>query len=138
MSTAFASHSAHDAPTAHSNSTTSFELTAEQQRIVGDLGHKMRFVGGFFMLMAGLRLLSDVLVADAYHFDQSLLVDVLLGLWTISAGRAFQQAGRTQRRDFEYIIEGLSHLRKLYLLIFWLLAAATVVAAGFLLFGLVK
>jgi hypothetical protein len=111
-------------------------LTTGQTDVLRDLVRKMRFVGAFFVLVGVLRMLYDGLVASEPHLDITFLLDVLIGIWTLSAGRAFGRAATQHGPDVERLMEGLGDIRKLYSLIYWLLIIAVALLAVLLGLGL--
>jgi hypothetical protein len=113
-----------------------FEFSRAEEGMFYDLGRKMRVVGAFFVLAGLVRLLYDALVLREVHLDLTFLIDVLIGIWTLSAARAFRQVAVTGGHDVERLMEGLSDVRKLYSLIYWLLIVSVVVASVALFFGL--
>jgi hypothetical protein len=113
-----------------------FEFSPAQEGMFRDLGRKMRIVGAFFVLAGLMRLIYDALVLHEVHLDLTFIIDVLIGVWTLSAARSFRRVAEAGGQDVERMLEGLSDIRKLYSLIYWLLIVSVFVAVVALLSGL--
>ena len=110
---------------------TRYEFTPDQEQVIGDLAGKMRFVGGLLLL------LSLFIVGQVIHMAARLgLFDVygtlnaivfgLLGYWTLSAAGGFSEVVRTVGWDVPHLMDALRSLRKMYALLYYLLAAALI------------
>jgi hypothetical protein len=102
-----------------------FEFNRDQEKLIGDLGRKMSFVGMFMMVMSIINLFIMLI---ARRVDVSVLVFFLIGLWTLTAGRGFQQIAATTGRDITHLMEAIGGLRKMYTLVYWLLVIGLVLA----------
>ena len=102
-----------------------YEFTAEQNAVIRDLGRKMQGVGVFMIVLGVLSLAgfgagflgpgapSLVWIPIAAFF-------LLIGIWTVRAGREFRQVADTEGQDIRHLMTALAELRKFYTLHFWL------------------
>src|SRR5947209_2048468 len=104
-----------------------YEFTAEQNRLIGDLAGKMRFVGLFLILGGALQCLT--LFAGLLGGFFSGLVYIFLGVWTRGAAASFRQIVDTQGADVSHLMAALGELQKMYWLQYVLLLLALVVFA---------
>jgi hypothetical protein len=99
-----------------------YEFTVEQNRVIGDLAGKMRFVGLFLILGGVLECLS-VLRGDLGHLIAGV-VFILFGVWTRGAAGSFRKIVDTEGRDITHLMRALGELRQMYTLQYWLLMIA--------------
>lgn len=153
-------------------SVTGYEFSGDQNKVIGSLAGKMRFVGLFAVVLGVVYLILALLVvgavyrdripadwksktkdylekareklpedvrkqADQYSLDNlppnnhlwgiaistgaSGLFYLLLGVWTRSAGGAFQKIVDTRGSDIKNLMDGLGSLHHMYSLLYTLL-----------------
>jgi hypothetical protein len=166
-------------------SASGYEFTADQNKLIGSLAGKMRFVGLFAVILGVINLLLALLVVAAVYRDrvppewksksneywekarEKLPEDVrkqseqysldklppndhlwgiaigsaftglfylLMGVWTRSAGSAFQKIVDTQGSDIKHLMDGMGSLHQMYTLLYTLLVV--VLLAGIISLGL--
>jgi hypothetical protein len=104
----------------------SYEFTMVQDEVIRALSKKMNFVGYFYIVasvmvgLAGLGLMFvNFLVGFVYMIF--LTPELLIGIWTLNAGKSFRLIVDTKGQDIAYLMSALNSLRKLYTLMFWIL-----------------
>lgn len=153
-------------------SAPEYEFTSDQNKLIGGLAGKMRFVGLLAVIMGVLTIIMALLVVAAVYRDRlpadwsaktkeyldkardslpeetrkqaeeySLdklpannhlwgiaivagatgLFYLLMGVWTRSAGSAFQKIVDTQGSDMRNLMEGMGSLHQMYTLLYTLL-----------------
>ncbi len=109
----------------------SYEFSESQNGLIKDLSQKMRFVGYFSIGVGVLSILGGLLslATGGPSGIISGILAIVVGLWTLSAGNAFQRIVATQGSDIENLMGALGELRKLYTLQFWALILALVFTA---------
>jgi hypothetical protein len=169
-------------------SASGYEFTADQNKLIGSLAGKMRFVGLFAVVLGVINLILALLVVAAVYRDRltpewknktnaylektweklpeearkqseppSLdkldklppnehlwgiaigsaftgLFYLLMGVWTRSAGAAFQKIVDTQGSDIKHLMDGMGSLHQMYTLLYTLLIV--VLLAGIISLGL--
>jgi hypothetical protein len=50
-----------------------------------------------------------------------LTPELLIGIWTLNAGKSFRLVVETKGHDIPHLMSALNSLRKLYTLMFWIL-----------------
>jgi len=166
-------------------SASGYEFTADQNKLIGSLAGKMRFVGLFAVVLGVINLLLALLVVAAVYRDrvppewktktneylekarEKLPEDVrkqseqysldklppndhlwgiaigsaftglfylLMGVWTRSAGAAFQKIVDTQGSDIKHLMDAMGSLHQMYSLLYTLLVV--VLLAGIISLGL--
>ena len=105
---------------------SSYEFTLMQEEVIRALSKKMNFVAYFYIVASGLVGLAGLgfMFVNAWIglFYMILLTpELLIGLWTLSAGKSFRQIVDTKGHDIPNLMSALGSLRKLYTLMFWIL-----------------
>ena len=107
-------------------SVPGYEFTLMQDEVIRALSKKMNFVGYFYIVasamvgLAGLGFMFvNVLIGCFYLI--LLTPELLIGIWTLNAGKSFRLVVDTKGQDIPYLMSALNSLRKLYTLMFWLL-----------------
>lgn len=121
-----------------------YEFSNSQNKLIGDLGKKMNFVGILMIIGATLALISGVVAlfagASQGSFDFSAITQgiflLLTGLWTRNAAQSFKRVVNTTGSDIENMLGALGELRKLYNLQYWLIIITLIALAVILIFGL--
>jgi hypothetical protein len=107
--------------------TPQYEFTPEQDTIVGGLGSRMQFVGLVAILLGAVSLgamIADYLRTGTLWLEIHGFVYLLVGIWSVSAGRSFQDVAQTKGRDINHLMDALKRLRAIYTLIAVLLLMA--------------
>jgi len=124
-----------------------YEFTPAQERLIGDLGRKMRFVGSFLLVTGLLALVSTFVLIDrpkepgdtplratALFFA---ICAIVIGLRTRRAGRGFTQIAATERKDITHLMEALAEQRSLFRWLYVLLILIIAAMVLMLMLGLV-
>jgi hypothetical protein len=103
-----------------------FEFTLMQDEVIRMLSKKMNFVGYFYIVASGLVGLAGLgfMFINAWIglFYMILLTpELLIGIWTLNAGKSFRQIVDTKGHDIPHLMSALGSLRKLYTLMYWIL-----------------
>lgn len=103
-----------------------YEFTMAQDEVIRALSKKMNFVGYFYIVasvLVGLAGLGFMFVNAWIGLFYMILLtpELLIGLWTLNAGKSFRLVVDTKGHDIQYLMQALGSLRKLYTLMFWLL-----------------
>lgn len=109
-------------------SSAAFEFNNEQNKLIGDLSLKMRFVGTFLAVIGVLVCVRTLLVFQpgmAAAFVQGI-VFILVGVWSRQAGTSFQVLVDTTGDDIHHLMNALASLKKCYTLQFWLLMISVI------------
>ena len=104
-----------------------YEFSHDEEKIIGDLGWKMRVVGVLTIAFALLDWVAYLVLWRVARFELSTLVTLLFGIWTLAAGRSFQRVASTRGRDITNLLEGLGRLRWFYSLLLFLMSLVLVV-----------
>lgn len=116
--------------------TNQYEFSESQKQLIKDLSVKMRFVGYFLIVLGILVVLGGLIVVDRSGINPIIqgITQIIIGLWTKSAGESFERIFKTEENKIENLINALTELRKLYALQYWLLLIALVFIAIALVF----
>lgn len=103
-----------------------YEFTLAQDEVIRALSKKMNFVGYFYIVasaLVGLAGLSLMFVNAWIGLFYMILLtpELLIGLWTLNAGKSFRLVVDTKGHDIPHLMQALGSLRKLYTLMFWIL-----------------
>jgi hypothetical protein len=103
-----------------------FEFTLMQDEVIRSLSKKMKFVGFFYIIASALVGLAGVgfMFVNAWIglFYMILLTpELLIGIWTLNAGKSFRLIVDTKGQDVPHLMNALNALRKLYTMMFWIL-----------------
>ena len=103
-----------------------YEFTTVQDDIIRSLSKKMNFVGYFYIVASALVGLAGLglMFVNAWIglFYMILLTpELLIGIWTLTAGKSFRLVVDTKGQDIPHLMNALNALRKLYTLTFWIL-----------------
>jgi len=104
----------------------SYEFTLMQDEVIRALSKKMNFVGYFYIVASALVGLAGLglMFVNAWLglFYMILLTpELLIGIWTLNAGKSFRLVVDTKGHDVPHLMSALGALRKLYTLMFWIL-----------------
>jgi hypothetical protein len=104
----------------------SYEFTVMQDELIRALSKKMNFVGYFYIVASALVGLAGLgfMFINAWIglFYMILLTpELLIGIWTLTAGKSFRLVVDTKGHDIQHLMTALGALRKLYTLMFWIL-----------------
>jgi hypothetical protein len=104
----------------------SFEFTLMQDEVIRALSKKLNFVGYFYIVASGLVGLAGLglMFVNAWlglFYMVLLTPELLIGLWTLNAGKSFRQIVDTKGHDIPHLMSALGSLRKLYTLMYWIL-----------------
>jgi hypothetical protein len=104
-----------------------YEFSEEQNKVIQSLSQKMKVLGIFYMVVAGLAGLVGF--ATLVHgFRTALMMFgetaffAFMGLWTHRGAGSFQMIVDTQENDISHLMKAIDELRKIYNLQVWLLA----------------
>jgi hypothetical protein len=103
-----------------------YEFTIAQDDLIRALSKKMNFVGYFYVVASALVGLAGLglMFVNAWIglFYMILLTpELLIGIWTLTAGKSFRLVVDTKGHDIPHLMSALGALRKLYTLMFWIL-----------------
>jgi len=103
-----------------------FEFTLMQDEVIRSLSKKMNFVGFFYIVASALVGLAGVgfMFVNAWIglFYMILLTpELLIGIWTLNAGKSFRLVVDTKGQDIPHLMNAINALRKLYTMMFWIL-----------------
>jgi hypothetical protein len=103
-----------------------YEFTPAQDSIIRALSKKMNFVGYFYIVVSALVGLAGLglLFINAFlglFYMVLLTPELLIGIWTLTAGKSFRMVVDTKGQDIPHLMNALDSLRKLYTLTFWIL-----------------
>jgi hypothetical protein len=104
----------------------SYEFTLVQDDVIRKLSKKMNFVGYFYVVasalvgLAGLALMFVNAWIGLFYMIM-LTPELLIGIWTLNAGKSFRMVVDTKGHDIPHLMSALNALRKLYTLTFWIL-----------------
>jgi hypothetical protein len=103
-----------------------YEFTPAQDSIIRALSQKMNFVGYFYIVVSALVGLGGLalLFVNAFvglFYMVLLTPELLIGIWTLTAGKSFRAVVDTRGQDIPHLMTALDSLRKLYTLTFWIL-----------------
>ena len=91
----------------------------------------MKAVAVFLFIIAGITALSAIaMVAGGGNYFVSFVmavIYVLMGVWTLNAGKAFKDITTTEGHDVDLLMSANKALLSLYTLQFWLFIAAIVI-----------
>jgi hypothetical protein len=104
----------------------SYEFTPVQDDVIRSLSKKMNFVAYFYIVASALVGVAGLgfmfLNAWIGLFYMILLTpELLIGIWTLNAGKSFRLVVDTKGHDIPHLMSALNSLRKLYTLMFWIL-----------------
>jgi hypothetical protein len=104
----------------------SYEFTLMQENVIRALSKKMNFVAYFYIVASALVGLAGLgfMFVNAWIglFYMILLTpELLIGIWTLNAGKSFRLIVDTTGHDIPHLMNALGALRKLYTLMFWIL-----------------
>ncbi|MCX6144498.1 MAG: hypothetical protein NTZ35_14920 [Ignavibacteriales bacterium] len=104
----------------------SYEFTLVQDNVIRALSKKMNFVGYFYVVASALVGLAGLgfMFVNAWIglFYMILLTpELLIGIWTLNAGKSFRLVVDTMGQDIPHLMNALGALRRLYTLMFWIL-----------------
>lgn len=104
----------------------SYEFTLVQDDVIRSLSKKMNFVGLFYIVVSALVGLAGLgfMFLNAWIgllYMIMLTPELLIGIWTLNAGKSFRLIVDTKGHDIPHLMNALNALRKLYTLTFWLL-----------------
>ena len=104
----------------------SYEFTLVQDDLIRALSKKMNFVGYFYIVASALVGLAGLglMFVNAWIglFYMILLTpELLIGIWTLTAGKSFRLVVDTKGHDIPHLMNALGALRELYTLMFWIL-----------------
>jgi hypothetical protein len=104
----------------------SYEFTSIQDEVIRSLSKKMNFVAYVYIVASVLVGLAGLgfmfLNAWVGLFYMILLTpELLIGIWTLNAGKSFRLVVDTKGHDIPHLMNALHSLRKLYTLMFWIL-----------------
>ena len=94
-----------------------YEFSEEENRLVGSLAKKMKFVGIFGIIFGVLEILQGIF-SDKTAIVQGL-ISIIIGIWTTKASESFQKIVDTQGNDISYLLGALDQLKKLFSLQYW-------------------
>ena len=102
-----------------------YEFTAEQNAVIRDLARKMRGVGIFMVVLGVLSLVGYGAGYLGARTPSLLWLPIaafflLIGVWTVRAGRELAQVAETEGEDIPHLMRALGELKKFYSLHFWL------------------
>lgn len=106
---------------------TAYEFTAEQNATIHSLSQKMKLLGVFYMIVAGIVGLWGF-VSLIHSFTNAVMLFgeaaffAFIGWWTHRGASSFQMIVETQENDISHLMKALDELRKIYNLQVWLLA----------------
>lgn len=109
-----------------------FQFTPAQERLMGDLGAKMRLVGligivaGVLMILGLVTDLSIRGLAALTTLSVTPLVFILIGAWTRAAGREFADVAATRQRDVTHLMSALEYQDRIFRFALWLTGALVV------------
>jgi hypothetical protein len=103
-----------------------FEFNPMQEEIIRSLSKKMNFVAYFYLVasaLVGLAGLGFMFINFFIGFFYLILLtpELLIGIWTLNAGKSFRLIVDTKGQDIPHLMVALNSLRKLYTLMFWIL-----------------
>ena len=117
------------------------EFNSEQNTVISSLSQKMKLLGIFYMVVAGVvglwgftALLKSFQTAIMLFGEGAFFG--FMGWWTRRGAMSFQMIVDTEENDISHLMKALDELRKIYQLQVWLLAAmlglvALTIIAGF-------
>jgi len=104
----------------------SYEFTVMEDTVIRALSKKMNFVAYFYIVasvligLAGLALMFVNAWIGLFYMIM-LTPELLIGIWTLNAGKSFRLVVETKGHDIPHLMSALNSLRKLYTLMFWIL-----------------
>ena len=108
-----------------------YEFSPEQDKVIGDLGGQMRFVGVFTVVYGAVSLVSMIAAiwtSNRLNIDFNPILALFVGSWMISAGRSFQEVALTRGHDMSHLMTALDKLRNVFGLLAFLLYLALAIA----------
>lgn len=104
----------------------SYEFSLAQDDVIRSLSKKMNFAGLFYVVVSALVGLSGLgfMFLNAWiglFYMIMLTPELLIGVWTLNAGKSFRLVVDTKGHDIPHLMNALNALRKLYTLTFWIL-----------------
>ncbi|WP_013323712.1 hypothetical protein [Gloeothece verrucosa] len=119
----------------------SYEFNTTEEKLIGDLAGKMKFVSYFFMAVGVVQAFAGILHLTSATLDPpsiiiSGLINLAIGIWTYKAASSFSLVAKTRGHDLENLMDALKQLKKLYSLQYWLLIVALVIFGLFALINL--
>jgi hypothetical protein len=97
-----------------------YEFSEAHRETFRGLAASMSFVGvctflfGALSVVFALGELYEGFVPNAVGTAVMAVLDVVVAVWMLSAGRALSGMLRTRGRDVEYLMEAMTHLRRLF------------------------
>jgi hypothetical protein len=103
-----------------------YEFSLMQEEVIRALSKKMKFVAYFYIVASALVGLAGLgfMFVNAWIglFYMILLTpELLIGIWTLNAGKSFRLIIDTKGQDIPHLMNALNALKKLYTMMFWIL-----------------
>ncbi|ACK73183.1 hypothetical protein PCC7424_4826 [Gloeothece citriformis PCC 7424] len=118
-----------------------YEFSSTQERLIGDLAGKMKFVSYFFIAVGIIQIIAGFLQITYVEGISSIINGIIylfIGWWTYRSGSSFGSVAKTRGHDIENLMDALKQLKNLYTLLFWLLIIALVIFAIFAIVSLFR
>ena len=115
-----------------------YEFTHEQNNVLRQLSKRMKAVAVFLFIIGGLVIvqgIQEMMYGGNLIFGAGMgTIYILMGVWTLKAGKSFQQVVLTEGSDMDHLMKANLSLLSLYNLQFWLFIVAVVliIAAVFM------
>lgn len=119
--------------------TPNYEFSSTEERLIGDLAGKMKFVSYFFIAIGILQIFAGLLritVLEGISTIINGIIYLFIGWWTYRSGASFGLVAKTRGHDIENLMNALKQLKNLYALVYWLLIIAVVIFAIFAIISL--
>jgi hypothetical protein len=107
-----------------------YEFDDGQNKIIAQLGKRMKLVGHVLIAFGGLVMLAGLSSGGRGGFSGvaiNAVVFILMGLWTRRAGQGFQNVVKTDGDDINHLMDALDQLRKLYGILYGVAMTAAVI-----------
>jgi len=106
-----------------------YEFNEEENKAIGGLSHKMKFVSIFLIIVAILSIIEAIIPIANGKAELAVLgpdiigalVALLIGVWGINAARSFQKVVDTEGNDIAHLMAAVGNLNKLVGIAYWLL-----------------
>jgi hypothetical protein len=109
-----------DAPHPEPPGTDEYEFSARDERVIGDLGRNLRFVGAATMALAvvlvvlGTHRMTSVRDWDVVSTLLLALAVFLVGSWMRASGREFGKVAETYGRDVTHLMNAIGSLGRVF------------------------